>query len=298
MMERAAVLPLIDELMSLVRIDRQHRSHVAAIIDSIAYAVSESAPPRPQSALRVRFLGQFALRGSGDWLDGPRLRSARQLIAYLILHRRSPASRQTLTELFWPGSDADGLTHRLHLAVSSARHVLRLALDGDDPILCASGGYGWQPSVLVESDVETFLRAEHGDDERTLREAMALYRGEFLAGEDADWVQPVRVRCASAYESIIERLGRAAYDAGRFNESLAIGLELVALDLGYEGATRLVMRSFAALGRPFQAEREYGKLNRFLKRRLNAEPTAETRLLLQDILSGSRASAATLTQNA
>ena len=162
--------------------------------------------------------------------------------------------------------------------------MLRAALGGEDPILCINGGYGWRPSVRVESDVEAFLNRERSDDEGVLREAMSLYRGEFLTGEDADWVQPLRVRCSSAYSSIIERLGRAAYGAGRFSESLAIGLELVSLDLGYEGATRLVMRSFAALGHPLAAQREYDKLDRFLKRRLNAEPTVETRTLLQEIL--------------
>ena len=101
MMERVVLLPLIDELMTLVRIDRQNRGHVAEIIDSIARAATDSKPASEQNALHVRLLGQFSLRGGAIWLDGPRLRTARQFIAYLILHRRSVTSRQTLTELFW-----------------------------------------------------------------------------------------------------------------------------------------------------------------------------------------------------
>src|SRR6187551_2893 len=60
-----------------------------------------------QPALYIRLLGDFALFQDGipaDGFDSSRLQS---LLAYLLLHRDAPQSRQHIAFLFWPDSSEE-----------------------------------------------------------------------------------------------------------------------------------------------------------------------------------------------
>ena len=68
-------------------------------------------------SLQVRLLGAFDLRQGSEviqGLDQPRLR---ELLAYLLLHRASPVSRQQLAYLFWPDSTEEQARTNLRLSL-------------------------------------------------------------------------------------------------------------------------------------------------------------------------------------
>jgi DNA-binding SARP family transcriptional activator len=236
--------------------------------------------------LTVRCFGRFALGVEGRWSAGPSSTKARQLMQYLVLRRGGIATRQTLLDALWPESgDEAAAVHRLHLAASAARAALRAITPGFDALVCVGGGYAWHARTRVDSDVARFLAGERAEDVDELRGLARLYAGELFAGEEAEWIHPYRVRCANVYVRALERIAEAAYAQGDYDESLAQGLELVAHDRAYEAAARLVMRSFAALGRPLQAKLEYVELCAYLRKRLGVSPSSETRALLALILS-------------
>jgi DNA-binding SARP family transcriptional activator len=106
-----------------------------------------------------------------------------------------------------------------------------------------------------------------------------LYGGEFLAGETADWLQPMRVRCAAAYACALEALAQRAEAAHDYAGALSAGFKLQDVERGHEGATRLIMRCFAALGFRDRAELQYESLCDYLRQRLGVEPTLETTVL-------------------
>ena len=55
-------------------------------------------------SLQVRLLGAFDLRQGSEVIQGLDQARLRELLAYLLLHRASPVSRQQLAFLFWPDS--------------------------------------------------------------------------------------------------------------------------------------------------------------------------------------------------
>jgi DNA-binding SARP family transcriptional activator len=238
--------------------------------------------PSPR-ALHVKVLGGLSILVGDRWESGPPPMRGRRLIQYLALHRSGVASRERLVEILWPRHDLDDATHRLHIAVSGARAYLRRALGGLDAIRCIRGGYAWSPDVTVVTDVAEFLEAACGGPDDLAR-AQLLYAGELLSGEEDEWVEPIRVRCAAVYAAVLERLADIAISQGDFAQALGFGLELVALDRGHEGASRLVMRCFAALGRRGRALAEFEALRAHLRKHLGLEPTAETRQLIRSIL--------------
>ena len=240
--------------------------------------------PSQPPTLRVSCFGNFRVAGDAGWERGPEQKRAREVMQYLVLHPKSVASRERLTEFLWPG-DASGLVlHRLHAAVSGARTFLRGVLGGFNAIRCTDEGYAWYPGMQIESDVGAFAELYRDGSAAAMKSAVSLYAGELLEGQDADWVRPARVRYASMYASMVERLASDALAAGDFEQALHFALELLEIDRAHEGASRLVQRCFAALGRRAQALGEYTALRAYLRKHLGIEPMPETADLIRAIM--------------
>jgi DNA-binding SARP family transcriptional activator len=235
-------------------------------------------------ALRVTCFGNFRVAGRGGWERGPEQKRAREVMQYLVLHPKSVAPRERLTDVLWPGETSDAVLHRLHAAVSGARTFLRGLLDGFNAIRCSDEGYAWHPEMRIDCDVSSFTELYRDGSAAALKEAVSLYTGELLEGQDADWVRPARVKYASMYASMVERLANAAFEASDFEAALHFALELLEIDRAHEGASRLVLRCFDALGRRAQALGEYASLRAYLHKHLGVEPMTETTELIDAIM--------------
>jgi DNA-binding SARP family transcriptional activator len=225
--------------------------------------------------LQVRSLGTFAYKGDGRWQNGPSFKRGRELLQYLVSYPRT-VSRETLADAFWPELDGASFRHRLHIAVTGARAALRDALPDVDGLRCLSGSYGWHPAIQVDSDLNQFLNAYRSSERSSMESAIGLYNGEYLTGENAEWIYPLRVRCANAYVVMLERLAEMAAAEGDHGRALEYALRLIEADRAHEGATRLMMTSLAATGRRCAALAEYDALAKYLDKRLGMKPSEQT----------------------
>jgi DNA-binding SARP family transcriptional activator len=240
--------------------------------------------PSQNCVLRVHSLGTFAYRGDGHWHNGPAFKRGRELLQYLVSYPRSTVSRETLADAFWPELDGTSFRHRLHLAVTGARAALRDALPDVDGLRCISGSYAWHPDVHVESDVDRFLAAFRTSERSAMETAIDMYDGEYLTGENAEWIYPLRVRCSNAYVMMLERLAEMANAEGDHAKALEYALRLVEADRAHEGATRLIMKSLAATGRRCAALAEYEVLARYLDKRLGIKPSIQTTAVRDEVI--------------
>lgn len=236
----------------------------------------------------VRCFGRFRVGGPDGWRRGPEQKRAREVMQYLVLHPKAIASRERLSEYLWPGDSSDLVLHRLHAAVSGARTFLRGLLGGANAIVCSEEGYSWCPQVRIECDVGSFADLYRDGSTAAMKAAVALYAGELLEGQDAEWVRPARVRYAAMYASMVQRLASDAFDARDFEQALHFALELLETDRAHEGAARLVLRCFDALGQRAQALGEYAALRAYLDRHLGVEPMPETTALIRAIVGDKR----------
>jgi DNA-binding SARP family transcriptional activator len=237
-----------------------------------------------RATLHATCFGTFRLGTETGWERGPEQKRAREVMQYLVLHPRGIAPRERLTEILWPDDSSGVVVHRLHAAVSGARIFLRRLFAGFNAIQCTDEGYGWDPKLRVECDVGTFAELYREGSSASIRQAVALYSGELLEGQDADWVRPTRVRYAAMYASMVERLANEAFEAREFQPALHFALHLLEVDRAHEGASRLVLRCFGALGQRAQALSEYTSLRAYLHKHLGAEPMPETTQLIDSIM--------------
>ena len=127
-------------------------------------------------------------------LERFRTQKTAALLAFLAL-KRGVHRRETLCELFWPGSEPESARNSLRVSLSALRGLLEppgvlpgAALQiARDTVALASA---------VETDVALFRGALNmARDSRdtsarrgALEKALALYRGPLLRGHDAEWI--------------------------------------------------------------------------------------------------------------
>ncbi|MGB0096646.1 MAG: BTAD domain-containing putative transcriptional regulator, partial [Solirubrobacteraceae bacterium] len=187
--------------------------------------------------LRVSVLGELQLERDGIQIDPPARRPARALLGWLALHPGMYA-RSTVAARLWPNVLDESARTSLRTALSALRAVI-----GIGALLASREQIGLADGVWIEAREFDRLR-----DAGRLDDALALCRGELLAGFDEDWVLVTR---DWHRERVSETLAVMAADAagrGSHEESISLARRRVALDLLDEPAHRDLMRLLAGAG--------------------------------------------------
>src|SRR5262245_5718345 len=158
-----------------------------AASDAASAPTAGAAPPEgaTRAALRVRVLGDLAVEVAGEAVEPPSGRRPRALLAWLALNP-GVHPRSEVAALFWPDVLDESARASLRVALSAVRAALGLAAEQltstRDRVGFAHGADVWVDAAAFEA-LCTDGRIE---------EALALRRGELLAGLDDDWVYTAR----------------------------------------------------------------------------------------------------------
>ena len=242
--------------------------------------------------LHVSLLGDFCIRQDQTLVtgvDAPRLQS---LLAFLMLHRDVPQSRAHLAFLFWPDTtEAQARTNLRYLL-----HQLRRALPAADACLDAGvQSLTWRSDAEFTLDVADFEAAlgradqeQAAGDTPAAREALehaaALYAGDLLPGCYEDWIIPLREKLRQAYLGALERLIRLLEEQRDYEAAIRTGRRLLLHDPVHEATYRCLMRLHALNDDRAGALRVYHTCTTVLRRELDVEPGAGTRLVYEQIL--------------
>lgn len=242
--------------------------------------------PRAGLTVRVRMLGPFGVYGPNGWEPGPSLSRGG-----LLLRMLACASSRIVPIAEVKRTLPDGLTHgaqlhRVHMIASGARCYLRRLLSGFDPIRSTRNGYLLHGEVCIDSDFDAFNRAFDVGTIEALCHAEELFGGEFLSGETGEWIFRMRADLAGKYAHTLEHLATYNYERHRPDRAIHFAALLSGTDRSHEGAVRLIMRSYAALGLRTAALAEFESLSQFLNLHLGARPAPETRELYYALAQG------------
>jgi DNA-binding SARP family transcriptional activator len=212
-----------------------------------------------------------------------------------------PQGRDKLVDLLWPDLLPRQGRRMLSDALWRARRLLTPPESEETLLLDISGSaVAFRPAEDTFVDLLSFERllgplARSLDDGATarleadvvarMREATALYRGDFLEDCYDDWTLYERERLRELYLGALRRLlahdlAAQAHDAG-----LQIALRLVRADPLREESHRDLMRLYYLLGREADALRAYEQCAKILDEELGVEPDAATVSLYEEIRS-------------
>jgi DNA-binding SARP family transcriptional activator len=211
----------------------------------------------------------------------------REVLLYLLAHPEG-RTREQIGLVFWPDSTALQVKNSFHVSL----HHLRKALGRSDLITFEGDRYRmawelgvWFDAQAFESAMVPLLRSRSRGtapppDEAALGNALALYRGDFLAEEGAgDWHLPVRERLQKLCVDGLLMLAECQSQRGAHDEAVKTLSRLVATDPLHENAQRRLMTSMARAGDRSAALRQYERFARLLRSEMEAEPEGVTTAL-------------------
>lgn len=214
---------------------------------------------RNNSSLTLQLFGTFQAWCGDMPLSGLHRREGERLLAFLVLHAGEPVASRELAQRFWPseaqlnpGEQGDFPN------VRQAIRALRQALGADGERLSRPTRATVALDLTDTSvDVLTFdrLAATHGEaSTQAFLEAVALYRGELLAGWNDAWVIEARRRRRRAYEAMLRHLGMTAWHAGESDAAEHWLRLLLTSQPGDEETARTLVRLLNAAGRYTEAK--------------------------------------------
>jgi DNA-binding SARP family transcriptional activator len=249
---------------------------VVATTDATQSSQEEHSP----GGVAISLLGPVSVEGP----DQPRRAATKELIAYLALNRE--ATRDQLLEALWPAEDPRRTRPRLWQSVSEAARLL------GDAFIRKRDRYRVDHQ-RIKIDAAEFDRliasadtAEDSAAERAaLEAALALWRGDPLAGADYQWAEGAIRHLEATYVDLVERVARARLEAGDAPAALEAAERGIAADELHEGFWRLALQAEGDLGRRDAVNERYETLRQLLDDRLGLQPTRATNTLYRQLLS-------------
>ena len=235
-------------------------------------------------AFVLQLFGGFRLVGE-DGKSASLPDRSRALLAYLAVGS-SPVPRPILAEVL----SAEGSEQEQRTTLRQAVYLVRKVV-ADGAVLSAETDLALN-DALVTADVRLFQRSIARGDDRSLAEAIELYRGPFLYGERSpspafeEWLSARRSEFLEQSLEALLKLSRSDAAADRHNSALARVRRALMLDPLREDFHRQAMRSLAAMGQRCNALRQYEVARQTLAEVLGVVPERETEALREEIARG------------
>ncbi len=261
----------------------------------------------------------FALLGPPQVYHGGQLlvfpsHKALALLLYLAVEE-GKHSRKTLSELFWPESDAAHARSALRTTVLELRDVLmkdaisarrtgldripHLQVDRDSLSLDMTSGvsldlHTLQAAWVLAHNTARLIATLPEERQQAyliqLQKAIKLSRGEFLDGFSLhnapgfdDWARSQREYWHLRMHLVFDRLSSQYEDAGESEQAIAVIIRWLALTFLNEEASQRLMRLHFATGNRVAALQAYESLRALLASEIHATPTLTTTALADRI---------------
>ncbi len=229
--------------------------------------------------LRVHTLGGLQID-----VDGVRLRSSGkvqkrplELLKALVAFGAGGVTEAQLAEALWPDAQGDDA----HNAFVTTLQRLRKLLGTRQALVLQEGRLSLDRRLcLVDTwAFESVDPQAAADDD--LRRALRLYRGEFLAGDDAHWAVAPRERWRARFVRAAGALAERHAARQRWDDAIASLEDALQVDDTVESFYQQLMSFQARAGRGAEVQSTYRRCREVLASTLQARPSPSTEALLR-----------------
>ncbi|EKU98536.1 DNA-binding transcriptional activator of the SARP family [Leptolyngbya sp. PCC 7375] len=249
--------------------------------------------------LKISLLGNFHIAQEGAGSVELRSRS-QHLLAYLILHRHAPQSRQRIAGQLWPDSaDTQGRTN-----LRKELHYLRHIYPAIEPLITITKStLRWQPQIPCEVDLDSFETALASAAEVDgaaaigfLETAIKAYQGDLWPDCDADWIYSEQERLRKSYGQALAELTRQLQALGEITKAIATGQQWLKAEPLEESAYQTLMALYGKRGDRSTALQLYHQCMTTLQTELGVPPSPTTASIYQQLLLAEERAVETTTE--
>jgi len=276
----------------------------------IANCIGYQTPIEPQISLDSEYalpalyftcFGRFEAKRLNQSIALCSNRSGQAILRYLITQPKHCATIDTLMAMLWPEDGPETAQPKLHNAVSALRRSLNHGYTcelGGGYMLCKNRVYHLNPNVVIQTDVDEFLRCyelgQQVSEERIAlyERACRLYTGPFLS-EDiyADWSFLRREQLSRTYLTMCRELADYYFTSKSYQDATKWATAMLKENHCDEVAHRYLMQIYAAQGHRCEALQQYRHCEHILREDLGVSPLPETTGVFQKLLTSEFSSA-------
>lgn len=243
--------------------------------------------------LSLALLGGLQINLDDKPVQGFESNKVRALLIYLAVESQHAHARSTIAALLWPEFPDPIALRNLRFSLSNLRKIL-----GDQqaqPAFLLISGPQLQINPLSDCwlDVRALVNAVESDQVERLRDAVALYRGEFLEGftvaDSSAFEEWLTVRREQYHQLVLMALDRLTVHHerhGEYEQAQTYARRQLELEPWREEAHHVLMRTLAAQGHRTEALAQYDLCCRVLADEFGIEPSSETTALYAQIRGG------------
>src|SRR5690349_12679983 len=249
--------------------------------------------------IQIRLFGRFAAQVGEEALLGRSSSKVHELLAYLLLHRGRPHSREVLATVLWGDTETWRAKKYLRQALWQLQAALRpLGRVGQDLLCIEPAWIELRPVDELQLDVAVLEAAaasintsgarEALDAEalQRLRAAVDVYENDLLPGWYQEWCSFERERLQALYLTVLDVLMAHCEANGRGEEGLRYGALSLRYDRARERTHQRIMRLYTMSGDRAAALRQFDRCVIAMDEELGVAPATETRALYEQIRSG------------
>ena len=242
--------------------------------------------------LKVFCLGKLRIEapihGEG-FSDEWQWQKPKQLFSIFIMSilKNEQLNREKIGALLWPNLASSKITNNFHVCLSQLKKVI-----GKEYLFYKSGVYKlknvWIDALefkdLIHNGKAMINQGKIHLAEIKLKEAIGLYKGNFLEDSYDSWVDEIRNELLSLYRRALLMLGEVCLRKLRFDEAIEMGKNILNLDPFDEEGHRFLIRSYTISGEKAKAINQYKKCADLFQKELNCLPSDQTQKLYKGII--------------
>ena len=204
---------------------------------------------------------------------------------YILAH--PDRSKEQIGAVFWPDLSLARMTSTFHATVYRVRRAV-----GRDCVLYENERYRFNRNLNYRYDVEDFeslmaraqqLSSQSEPAAENYRQALALYRGEYLEDIYSDWAMPYRDTLLHRYVKAANKLAEFHADKREYEQAAQFYRRLLEKDNLREEVHRRLMECYVMAGERARALQHYDRLVSLLDQELGTPPAPETVALFERI---------------
>ncbi|MCB0125802.1 MAG: hypothetical protein KDE58_26285 [Caldilineaceae bacterium] len=246
--------------------------------------------------LQIHLLSKFSVTIDDRDVTGLEASKAQETLAYLLIHRQRPHSREVLIDQIW----GDYTKDQAQKGLRQALWQLQNALHGQDSNLhtgllqvdttwvqISVTSQFWLDIAVLEECYERVqgIRGQllTADQAAAVTDAVQLYQGDLLETCYQDWCLIERERLQHIDLSLLDKLMEYEETQGNYEKACAYGEQILRHDRAREQTHRRLMRLYCLAGDRTAALRQYEACVVALATELAVKPAKQTEALYQAI---------------
>lgn len=255
------------------------------------------AATKPICILQIQMFGDFKLECDGKVLSigTGRSRQVWSLLEFLLIHRNSDFSIDTLIEALWedeienPYNALKNLVYRLRSLLSDS-----LGVDKEEYIIYKHGSYAWNTNSAYELDIDKFESAYKSGLSPSLSdlakfesflEASEIYTGNLLSHSAyKEWVMPLAVYYQNMYMDCVDHLCEYLFLNKGYHKIEALCLKAISVDPLVERNHEILINCYIASNNIDKAMSHYYYVSKLFYKELGIKLSPEIDKLYQTLI--------------